>query len=71
MDVRKIIADLRDAGRTVFFSSHELSEVETVCDHVAVLARGRLVAEGAVSELVTQGESLEKYFLRIVGKDTP
>lgn len=65
-DIRKIIADLRKAGKTVFFSSHELSEVELVCDHVAILAKGSLVAEGAVSSLVGPGQSLEQYFLRAV-----
>ncbi len=66
MDVRRIISDLRDRGKTVFFSSHELSEVETVCDHIAILARGRLVVEGAADRLVKPGESLEHYFLQMV-----
>ncbi len=66
MGIRRIIADLRSRGKTVFFSSHELSEVELVCDRVAILARGRLVAEGRGHELVKPGESLEKYFLRVV-----
>ena len=39
------------AGKTVFFSSHELSEVELVCDRVGIVANGRLVAEGATAEL--------------------
>ncbi len=66
MDIRKLIARLRDEGKTVFFSSHELSEVELVCDRVAMLARGRLVAEGPVTDLVAPGESLERFFLRTV-----
>ncbi len=66
MAIRRIIGDLRKDGKAVFFSSHELSEVELVCDHIAILARGKLVAEGAASELVAQGESLEQYFLKTV-----
>lgn len=66
MDIRKLIARLRDEGKTVFFSSHELSEVELVCDRVAMLSRGRLVAEGPVTDLVAPGESLERFFLRTV-----
>lgn len=66
MEVRAIIADLRERGKTVFFSSHELSEVELVCDRVAILAHGRVVAQGRASELAGPGESLEKYFLRVV-----
>jgi ABC-2 type transport system ATP-binding protein len=66
MEVRKIIADLRARGKTVFFSSHELSEVELVCDHVALMVSGRVIAEGKAADLVRPGESLEQYFLRIV-----
>jgi ABC-2 type transport system ATP-binding protein len=40
----EILEDLRAAGRTIFFSSHVLSEVERVCDRVAIVRRGRLVA---------------------------
>lgn len=69
MGIRKIIADLKDRGKTVFFSSHELSEVELVCDHVAILSKGRVVAEGAASELVQHGESLERYFMKVVGAE--
>ena len=66
MEVRKIIAGLRARGKTVFFSSHELSEVELVCDHMALMVSGRVVAEGMAGDLVRPGESLEQYFLRVV-----
>lgn len=66
IEIRKIIAALRAQGKTVFFSSHELSEVERVCDKVAIIAGGRLIAEGTVAELVRTGESLEQYFLRVL-----
>jgi ABC-2 type transport system ATP-binding protein len=65
--IRDLIARLRDAGKTVFFSSHELSEVELVCDRVLMLVGGNLAAAGAVKDLVAPGESLERYFLRLVG----
>ena len=51
-DVRSLILRLRDEGRTIFFSSHILSDAETLCSRVAVLARGRLVATGALSEML-------------------
>ena len=71
MEIRKIVAELRDEGKTVFFSSHELSEVELVCDHVAILSRGRVLVEGRAAELVAPGESLEKYFMEVVAGDEP
>lgn len=57
-DVRNVILGLRDAGQTVFFSSHILSDVEDICDRVCVLHRGRSVAEGAIRSLLT-GRVLE------------
>jgi len=50
--VRDLIRQLAAAGVTVVVSSHVLHEVELVCDRVAVLARGRRVAQGAVAELL-------------------
>ena len=50
-DVRALILELRDQGRTVFFSSHILSDAETLCSRVAVVAGGRLVAEGRLADL--------------------
>lgn len=68
MQVRQIIQQLRDRGKTVFFSSHELGEVETVCDRVAILNRGRLTALDDPVRLRAPGEtSLEQAFLRLVG----
>lgn len=50
-EVRELILRLRDAGRTVLFSSHILSDAETLCSRVAILARGRLVASGSLGDL--------------------
>jgi len=67
MKVRGIIQRLKNEGKTVFFSSHELGEVETVCDRVAILADGVLKAEGRVSDLTQQHHAnLEQIFLRII-----
>ena len=50
-EVRELILELRDEGRTVLFSSHILSDAELLCSRVAILARGRLVASGTLAEL--------------------
>ena len=65
MEIRGIIADLKGRGKTVFLSSHELSEVELVCDHIAILVRGTIVAKGKVHDLVPSDETLEQYFLHV------
>jgi len=68
MQVRQIIQRLKSEGRTVFFSSHELGEVETVCDRVAILKQGELQVEGAINSLAQQhGCNLEQLFLKVIG----
>jgi ABC-2 type transport system ATP-binding protein len=52
MDVRGIIGELKSSGKTVFFSSHIISDVEALCDRVILLDRGKKMAEGKVSDLV-------------------
>ncbi len=50
--VREILLDMRSRGRTVFLSSHLLSEVELICDRIAVIHHGRLVRVGRTDELL-------------------
>ena len=50
--VREVILELRARGRTVFFSTHILSDAETLCDRVALLREGRLVAVGRLDEIL-------------------
>jgi ABC-2 type transport system ATP-binding protein len=51
-EIREMILGLRDRGCTVFFSSHVLSDAETLCSRVAILAHGRLVTAGRLSEML-------------------
>lgn len=54
-DVKELILNLRTQGRTVFFSTHIISDVEEICDQVAILIAGRVVREGRVEDLVGSG----------------
>jgi ABC-2 type transport system ATP-binding protein len=68
MKVRQIIQRLKSEGKTVFFSSHELGEVETVSDRVAILHEGELKEEGKVQELLNKYNcNLEQVFLKVIG----
>jgi ABC-2 type transport system ATP-binding protein len=72
MKVREIIQRLKNEGKTVFFSSHELGEVETVCDRVAILHQGELKKIGRVSDLAQEYRgNLEQTFLKVIGYDLP
>lgn len=70
--IRDVLQQLRQSGTTIFFSSHILEVVERLCTRLAVIANGRLVAEGTLSELRTLAQtgdetSLEELFLKAVG----
>jgi len=56
-EVRQLLRMLADEGRTVFLSSHLLGEVQQVCDHVAILARGKCIAQGPVADVLARGEA--------------
>jgi ABC-2 type transport system ATP-binding protein len=57
--VRELLLRAREAGKTIFLSSHLLSEVELVCDRVAVLHRGKLVRLGRTQDLLQSTEKTE------------
>ncbi len=65
-DVRDVIRALREKGTAVFLNSHLLSEVEQVCDRVAVVDRGRVIASGTLDELLGGGVAVR---LRVTGVD--
>ena len=54
-EVRDLILRLKESGKTIVFSSHILHDAEVLCDRVAMILKGRLVASGHVSELIDQG----------------
>ena len=55
VEVRELIRSLGAEGRTIFVSSHILSEIQQIADHVAILAKGRLVTSGPVDEVLATG----------------
>ncbi len=67
--IRSILSGFVATGGTVLFSSHVMPLVEVLCDRVAVLAAGRVVAHGALDE-VRNGQSLEAAFAHLVGAET-
>ena len=66
-EVRQLIARLGSMGKTVLVSSHILPELAEVCDSVAILERGRLVASGSVASIAGQIEPLRVLTMRVLG----
>jgi ABC-2 type transport system ATP-binding protein len=69
--VRALIDQLKASGVAVLLNSHLLSEVELVCDTVAILARGRVLKEGTMAEVVPEGRNLEDVFVELVQANSP
>src|SRR5256712_12341085 len=65
-DVRALIERLKQSGVAILLNSHLLSEVELVCDTVAIMAKGRVLKEGTMSEVVPEGRNLEDVFVQLV-----
>lgn len=66
----KSVAELRDHGKCVIFSTHIMREVERICDRIAILHRGHVLAEGSLQELEDRhGESdMEELFFRLISE---
>lgn len=58
-EMRDILLQLRERGKTVFLSSHILAEVELICDRVAILHRGQLLAVGRIGDLLAESREME------------
>src|ERR1700682_2189023 len=70
-DVRALIDQLKDSGVAVLLNSHLLSEVELVCDTVAILGKGRVLKEGTMAEVVPEGKTLEDVFVELINEAFP
>ena len=70
-DLRRVLLDLKNSGRTIFFSSHELTEVETLCDRVIMIHEGRIVTEAPVADLMKPLNLFEIVFSMKDGNEPP
>ena len=70
-DVRELIVGLKAQGTAILLNSHLLSEVERVCDRVSIMAKGRILREGPIHEVVPEGRSLEEVFVELVEAASP
>lgn len=67
LDFKRLMTAWKKEGRTIFFSSHILSDVEELCDRVGILQHGKLLAEGKPKDLIRgKAKTLEEYFVETV-----
>jgi len=67
---RDLLLEEKRAGKTILFSSHELSEAELICDNVVILKEGKAVWSGTIAQVAGDGtQNLERVFLKMLGVD--
>ena len=69
--IKELIIKLKESGKTIFFSSHILSDIEELCDRIAVIHRGRLLYAGDIDGFEKkEGQNLESRFIEIIREAT-
>lgn len=64
--IKEIIMQLKKEGKTVFFNSHILSDVEEICDRIGIIDQGKLIEEGNPRRLSAKSKNLEEYFVNLI-----
>jgi ABC-2 type transport system ATP-binding protein len=66
VEVKRIIEQLHERGKTVLFNSHILSDVRELCTRIAIMRDGRVAWSGAVDEALAEAPTLEDFFMKVV-----
>ncbi|HBN26656.1 MAG TPA: ABC transporter ATP-binding protein, partial [Desulfobacteraceae bacterium] len=64
--VTDLILELKSAGKTIFFSTHILNDVEILCDRIAVLHKGSILYSGSTHDFIEKNENLEDAFINLI-----
>ena len=66
-EIRELIAELRESGKTIFMSTHILSDIEALCDNVAILRKGKLAATGKLDDLLSSHGEEQSFEINVKG----
>lgn len=64
--IKELIAELKSEGKTIFFSSHILSDIEELCDRIGLIHKGVLLYCGDLADFVAPGQNLEDCFMKVI-----
>ena len=67
--LKELINELKAEGKTIFFSSHILSDIEELCDNIGVIHKGKLLYTGGLDSFILDAGSLEEQFIKVVSED--
>ncbi len=65
VELKVLLKDLHAAGKTIFITSHILSDLEEICTHIAIMEKGRLLRIGTLEEVMREGKSVRRYRVRL------
>jgi ABC-2 type transport system ATP-binding protein len=68
VEIRELLGELANMGKTIFFSSHILADVEDICSHIGIIEAGQIIMEGSIDEL--KQELMESREIIVTVKDT-
>lgn len=66
IDIRNLILNLANDGKTIILASHLLVEMEKLCSHIIILNKGKLIKEGSIESFITDYQNLENAFIQLV-----
>jgi ABC-2 type transport system ATP-binding protein len=64
--IKGLISELKQEGKTIFFSSHILSDIEALCDRIGIINKGILLYSGGLRDFLVADVGLEESFVRII-----
>lgn len=64
--IKRLITELKEQGKTIFFSSHILSDIEALCDRIGVIHEGVLLYSGELADFIATDEELEQCFINVI-----
>ena len=67
-DLWEYLKEMNSRGKTIILTSHYLEEVQALCDHIAIINEGKIIAEGSKEEFMKDGKSVEETYLEITKK---
>lgn len=67
--IKNLIIELKGQNKTIFFSSHILSDIESLCDKIGIINKGVLLYNGEIESFIDTGEEIEERFVRMIKED--
>ena len=67
--LRDVLRELKERGKTILLTTHYMPEADELCDRIAIINKGKIVASGTSGELKSGDESLEDAYVRLIGAE--